>query len=166
MRPQQLALPSRPTLLHHTSRRTTLQSNPRLSLIYNCSTKEKCGIIATHWEMPGHGRGGVRSGPPRVHTPTGPGTHVHTPTGPGTQPPAGPGTQPPAGPGTQPPAGPGTQPPAGPAGSTPFKVDVPVGHALDLDFDIAVKHRKVWATKSERRRSTWSIPIRRLKQFQ
>ena len=65
--------------------------------------------------MPGHGRGGVRSGPPRVHTPTGPGTHVHTPTGPGTQ------------------------PPAGPAGSTPFKVDVPVGHALDLDFDIAVK---------------------------
>src|SRR5271157_1662981 len=39
MRPQQLTLPSRQTFLHPSCRRITLQSNPRLSFIYNCSTR-------------------------------------------------------------------------------------------------------------------------------
>src|ERR1035437_9015803 len=40
MRPQQLTLPSRQSLLHGNERRTTNQSKFSLSLIYNCSTRQ------------------------------------------------------------------------------------------------------------------------------
>src|SRR5271166_3868485 len=68
MRPQQLTLPSRPTLLHPTSRRTTLQSNPRLSFIYNYSTSTFWTAIPESCENTHKGNSGVEEKVVRIHS--------------------------------------------------------------------------------------------------